>query len=158
MKKTMSMFLLVAVMVAMVLSFSSVAFAESTQGQTFSTEGLGQTSSTTTNGQINKVQVTTDPNVNGGVPTVSLPNVQIDQAQKFVERKGFEVIGLLQKFVQPFAIFIFIICAMMAGVGTFGNSSLVGKGIWGMVIAVLIYAIVLSAPELLDFMNAWLHS
>lgn len=157
MKKTMSMFLLVAVMVAMVLSFSSVAFAQSTQGQTFSTQGLGQTTTTTPTDGIT-VTATNDPNVYNSAPTVSLPNVQIDQAQKFVERKGFEVVGLLQKFVQPFAIFIFIICAMMAGVGTFGNSQLVGKGIWGMVIAVLIYAVVLSAPELLDFMNAWLHN
>lgn len=157
-----ALFMVIAFALVMAFSFTStIAYAGSVQGQTqtFTTQGV--TSSTTgttssTNGAMDKIQITTNPET--GIPDVALPNVQIDQAEKFVERKGFEVVGLLQKFIQPFAIAVFIGSAMISLVGSLGNSTLVGKGIVGMVIAVLMYAIVLSAPELLDFANAWLKS
>lgn len=155
-----ALFMVIAFALVMVFPFTtSIAYAGSTQGQTqtFTTESVtGTTSGTTSNGAIDQIQITT--NSTTGIPDVALPNVQIEQAEKFVERKGFEVVGLLQKFIQPFAIAVFIFSAMLSLVGSLGNSTLVGKGIVGMVIAVLMYAIVLSAPELLDFMNAWLKS
>jgi hypothetical protein len=159
MKSKISLFMIV-VIASIVMSFSSVAFAQTTSGQTqnFSTQGVSSPPTPSDTGKLDQVKITRDPTVHDGMPIVELPNVQIDQAEKWIERKGFEVIGVLQKFVQPFAIGVFIICAMLALVGTFGNSSLVGKGIVGMVFAVLLYAVVLSAPELLDFMNAWLKS
>jgi lipopolysaccharide export LptBFGC system permease protein LptF len=89
----------------------------------------------------------------GGVPKVT-----ITQAEKWAERKGFEVVHLLQKVVQPFAIIIFILSAFMSMFGAFGNSQLVGRGMWGMAIAIIMYAIVLYAPEILDSAMAWLAS
>ncbi|MFF2531595.1 hypothetical protein ACFVS2_22045 [Brevibacillus sp. NPDC058079] len=157
MKRKMNLLVIVAIVFAMLLSFTSVAFAQSPQGQiqSFSTQGIESSSQS---GKLDQIKITSDPKVNNGVPNVQLPNVQIQQAEKWVERKGFEVVGLLQKFVQPFAIAIFIICAMLSLVGSFGNSNLVGKGIVGMIISVLMYAIVLSAPEFIDYINAWLKS
>lgn len=84
--------------------------------------------------------------------------VTIDQAEKWAERKGFELVHLLQKVVQPFAIIIFIVCAFMSLAGAFGNSQLVGRGIFGMFIAVLMYAVVLYAPEIMDSVLGWLTS
>ncbi|WPS85500.1 hypothetical protein SMD22_00120 (plasmid) [Brevibacillus halotolerans] len=160
MKRKMNLFVIVLIVFAMLLSFTSVTFAQSPQGQTqnFSTQGIDSSSKSSQSGKLDQIKVTSDPSVNNGVPNVQLPNVKIQQAEKWVERKGFDVVGLLQKFVQPFAIAVFIICAMLSLVGSFGNSSLVGKGIVGMIIAVIMYAIVLSAPDLLDFMNAWIKS
>lgn len=82
--------------------------------------------------------------------------VTIDQAEKWAERKGFEVVHLLQKVVQPFAIIIFILSAFMSLAGSFGNSQLVGRGIFGMFIAVIMYAVVLYAPEIMDSVLGWL--
>lgn len=90
--------------------------------------------------------------------TASLPSVTIDDAESWIERKGFELIGLLQKFVQPFAIIIFILSAFVSLAGAFGNSQLIGRGILGMFIAVIMYAVVLYAPEILDGILGWLES
>lgn len=84
--------------------------------------------------------------------------VTIQEAEKWAERKGFELVHLLQKVVQPFAIIIFIISAFMAMAGGFGNSQLVGRGLWGMTIAVIMYAVVLYAPEIMDSVLGWLTS
>jgi lipopolysaccharide export LptBFGC system permease protein LptF len=83
-------------------------------------------------------------------------DVTIQEAEKWAERKGFELVHLLQKVVQPFAIIIFIISAFMAMAGGFGNSQLVGRGLWGMTIAVIMYAVVLYAPEIMDSVLGWL--
>ncbi|PLS19669.1 hypothetical protein CVD28_04435 [Bacillus sp. M6-12] len=84
--------------------------------------------------------------------------VTIGEAEKWAERKGFEVVHLLQKVVQPFAIIIFILSAFMSLAGSFGNSQLVGRGIFGMFIAVIMYAVVLYAPEIMDSVLGWLTS
>lgn len=84
--------------------------------------------------------------------------VTIEEAEKWAERKGFEVVHLLQKVVQPFAIIIFILSAFVSLAGAFGNSQLVGRGIFGMFIAVLMYAVVLYAPEILDSILGWLST
>lgn len=84
--------------------------------------------------------------------------VTIQETEKWAERKGFELVHLLQKVVQPFAIIIFIISAFVAMAGGFGNSQLVGRGLWGMTIAVIMYAVVLYAPEIMDSVLGWLTS
>ncbi|WPQ59610.1 hypothetical protein [Paenibacillus polymyxa] len=160
MNRKTSLLMFVVMSVVMMMSFTSIAFAQTTQGQTqnFSTQGVSAPTTPSDNGKLDQINVTTDPKVHDGMPIVRLPNVQIDQAEKWVERKGYDVVGVLQTFVQPFAIAIFIVGAILTAVGSLGNSNLIGKGIIAMVIAIVMYAIVLSAPELMDFMNAWLKS
>jgi hypothetical protein len=87
-----------------------------------------------------------------------LPKTTIEDAENWVDRKGFELIHLLQKFAQPFAIIIFILSAFTSLVGAFGNSHLVGRGFFGMFIAVIMYAVALYAPELMDAAVGWLTS
>ena len=160
MRKIFSLF----VIVAMLFSFVSIAFAETPEQNSgvYSTKGLTdtETSAESNNqnqnrlsGKVEDLQITPDNFSTGG-----LPNVQIEQAKKWVEKKGYQLVDLLQTLVQPFAIVIFIFCGLLALLGAFGSSSLVFKGIVGMTIAVIVYAIVLAAPELLDFGVAWLHS
>ena len=86
------------------------------------------------------------------------PEVTIDDASAWVDRKGFELIGFLQKFAQPFAIVMFIFCAFLTLLGAFGNGHLVGKGILGMSITLIVYALILYAPEIHDIFLGWLRS
>lgn len=131
-----------------------VSLPMSAGAASYENKGLGPNSADPMTG----VTVTSDASVNGGVPTVDVPNVQIEQAKTFVERKGFDVVELLQVFAQPFAIILFIFGAFVALMGAFGKSSSMMKGVLVMAIAVVIYAVTLSAPELIDFGNAWLKS
>lgn len=87
-----------------------------------------------------------------------IPNVTMDEVSDWVDRKGFEIVGLLQRFVQPFAIIIFIGCAILALIGAFGNGKLVSSGILGMVIALVLYSVVVFAPELMDTFLNWVRS
>lgn len=95
---------------------------------------------------------------NDEIPTVEMPNVTIDVAQNFVERKGFDIIALLQTFAQPFSIALFIFGAFLALIGAFGKTGAVLKGLLVMGIAVIVYATVMYAPQLLDLGNGWLKS
>lgn len=85
----------------------------------------------------------------------SIPDVSVDEASSWVERKGFEVVGFLQKFIQPFAIIIFIGCAILTLLGAFGNGRLVSRGLLGMLIALVMYVVVLYSPEIMDIFLGW---
>lgn len=160
MKKMFSFFVIIAIL----FSYASVVFAE-TPGQNsgvYSTQGLTNTTTPAESnsqvqnrlsGKVEDLEITPENMSTGGIP-----NVQIEQAKKWVEKKGYQIVDLLQTFVQPFAIVIFILCALLSLLGAFGSSSMVFKGIVGMMIAVIMYAVVLAAPELLDLAIAWLHS
>jgi lipopolysaccharide export LptBFGC system permease protein LptF len=112
----------------------------------------------TTNSAITSKSASTadETDSSGIIIDGQVEKVTIDQAEKWAERKGFEVVHLLQKVVQPFAIIIFILSAFMSLAGSFGNSQLVGRGIFGMFIAVIMYAVVLYAPEIMDSVLGWL--
>lgn len=146
MKKIFS--LILAILISS-MSFGVVAFAEttsSTNENVYTTETV--TNSTSLSGSDNN-----SINVDGGVPVVT-----IDDATSWVERKGFEIVKFLQTVVQPFAIIIFIGCAFLALIGAFGNSSLIGRGVSGMLIAVIMYAVVLFSPEILGSIINWLQT
>ena len=97
------------------------------------------------------------PNSNSSTDA-GLPVVTIDDASNWMERKGFEVIGFLQKFIQPFAIIVFIFSGIMVLLGSFGNSKSVSQGLWGMFIALIMYVTVLYAPEIMDVFLGWVQS
>ena len=144
-------------MIAIAFSISSVSFAEEqNQVEVYSTQGVPQNSdlnaSAPKRGSVESLEINEDNYGSGG-----LPSVQMSEFEMWVEKKMFEIVELLQTFAQPFAIVIFIGSALMSLVGAFGNSSLVGKGLIGMILAIIMYAVVLSAPELLDRANTWLY-
>lgn len=88
----------------------------------------------------------------------TLPDVSIDDLVEWSNRKGFEIIKFLQTFIQPFAIIIFMISAIMVLVGSIGNSQISGKGFMGLLMSVLVYAGVLYSPSILSTLVAWLGS
>ena len=87
-----------------------------------------------------------------------LPKATTDDIVDWADRKGFEIVGLLQKIAQPFAIIVFIGSAFMSLFGILGNGHLVSKGVTGMIIAVIIYAVVLYAPKIMDIFLAWVKN
>ena len=87
-----------------------------------------------------------------------LPEVTVDDAANWIERKGFEIIHLMQKFMQPFAIAVFIASAIMALAGVFGRGQMTSKGLVGMFLALVIYAVGLYAPEIVDVFLSWVSS
>ena len=144
MKRTM--FLLLAII--MIFSLGVTSFA---QGVT-TTETTQTTTASTKDEMIDKYGPSQED------LDALTANVSMEDASAWAERKGFEVIGFLQKFVQPFAIIMFILFAFLVLVGAFGNGQLVSKGIWGMAIALIMYAVVLYAPEIMDMFLAWVRS
>jgi hypothetical protein len=90
--------------------------------------------------------------------TATLPNVSIQQATTYGKNKANDVIILLQNIGQPFAIVVFIIGAFITLFGSFGTSHLIGRGLWVMIVAIIIYAVIVSAPFIVNFTNGWLQS
>lgn len=103
--------------------------------------------------ETNSIFVDNGTEIDDGIPEVST-----DEIAEWADRKGFEIVGLLQRFVQPFSIVIFIGCAILALMGAFGNGRLVSTGLLGMVISLVIYAVVLYAPEIMDGFLSWVKS
>ena len=73
----------------------------------------------------------------------------------FIERKGGDIIGLLQRGAKYFAIISFILCGGLMLFGSFGNSKLVSTGLLGICITLAVYATILHAPELMDKFVMW---
>lgn len=87
-----------------------------------------------------------------------VPEVGVDEVTDWADRKGSQIVTMLQRFAQPFSIIVFIGCAVLALIGAFGNSQLISRGIFGMAIAGIIYAIILYAPELIDLLLGFLRA
>ena len=88
----------------------------------------------------------------------ALPVTTTDDILNWATTKGNEIIYMLQIFCQPFAILIFIIAAFMTLIGCIGKGDMVGKGVWGMVMSVVVYAAVLYAPVILQTFVGWVAS
>jgi hypothetical protein len=110
-----------------------------------------------TNGTITDSGIVTKPGAMG-IDEIYLPETSMDEILNWATTKGNEVIYLLQIFCQPFAIIIFIIAAFMTLIGCIGKSDMVGKGVWGMVLSVVVYAAVLYAPVILQAFVGWVAS
>ena len=84
-----------------------------------------------------------------------MPVVTTNDIVDWAVRKGNEIIYLLQIICQPFAIIIFIIAAFKALIGVVGKSDLIGKGLFGMVIACVGYAGAVYPPIILQTFVGW---
>jgi hypothetical protein len=87
-----------------------------------------------------------------------MPVVSTNDILKWATTKGNEIIYFLQIIVQPFTIIIFIIAAFITLIGSIGRGDMVGKGLWGMICSVLVYAAVLYAPVILQTFVGWIAS
>ena len=101
--------------------------------------------------------VTKDQAVNNAIDDAA-PAVTIGEAEDWSERKGFEVVGLLQKIAEPFTIIIFIFGGFMFIVGTLGKSSMAAKGLITMAFAGIGYACIIYAPDLISSFLYWIKN
>lgn len=138
--------MLLLTLVSLILVFCSAPLAMATG--TYSTES-------SVSGQIGEGK-----NINTLSNSVNsqVPNVQVQEVESWIDRKGGDVIRVLQKFAQPFSVIIFISGAIMSLFGIFGNGKMFWKGVIGMGIAVVMYTVILYSPEILDFLQVWLST
>lgn len=150
MKKILTAFLTLIIL----LSLNICAFAQSSTENTpnFNTQESTTVQETKTSSKDNMYGPSSD------YLNDLTPDVSIGDAEDYVDKKGFELIGLFQKIAQIFVIISFIFCGFMALAGAFGNGQLVGKGLWGMALTAVIFAVITYAPELLDSFVAWTAS
>lgn len=89
--------------------------------------------------------------------SAEIPKVTSNDINKWSQKKGFEIVEILQRFAQPFCIIMFIIGGIVAITGSVFNKRLVPKGIGCMAICGLLYAIILFAPDILDNFVRWVR-
>lgn len=87
-----------------------------------------------------------------------LPSVSSDQIAAYGERKGGEVIGILQTWGQPILIGAFILGALMTVFGFFSKSGTTRAGLGAMFFAALAYCVIMYAPEIMDAILGWARS
>lgn len=85
-----------------------------------------------------------------------VPSVSIEQATEVVESKMNDVVYLLQRIGKPLAQIAVIVSMIVALFGVFGDSSLLSRGLVGIVIAGLVLFLISYAPEILDFVSSWM--
>lgn len=86
-----------------------------------------------------------------------IPNASIDDLQSKAETKMFSIVTLLQTIGKPFFIICFIISTVFTIVGLFGRAG-VWKGVIGMFISGILYACVMYAPEIVQWIQIWAAS
>lgn len=133
--------------VVMIVPFSFVHAEETVR---FSNEGL--------NGALSNQPGRMTEQDRNVISSGGVPNVTIDQATTWAEKKGFDVVHFLQKTARPFAIIFFIVCGIMAVFGVFGNGSMLSRGLVGAGIVAGVYAGILYAEPLLSWFVGWLSS
>lgn len=90
------------------------------------------------------------------MPTVEY--VTVDDAVNWIDRKGAEIIKACQQIAKPICMIMFIGSLAMAGFGIFGNSHLIGRGIFGCILIALIYGAITIAPFLLEALRGMAYS
>lgn len=88
---------------------------------------------------------------------VGMPNPSIEDLQSKAESKMFSIVTLLQTIGKPFFIVCFIISTVFTIIGLFGRAG-VWKGVIGMFISGLLYACVMYAPEIVQWIQIWAAS
>lgn len=151
MKKLIGFFLILAI----IASFGVVSLAQSSGGESFNTQNVNAQGYVDNNLEMSTEQHKMTSTEAGVISNGGLPSVKVDEASSWIERKGMDVVEMLQVFIQPFAIIMFIFGALMTLIGAIGNGKMVAKGLIAMMIASVMYAVVLFAPQLMDFFLAW---
>jgi len=137
-------FLLMSLLI--VLQFSSISFADNAN--------IGNPYKNIANGTSNS-NYTQYPKGNNEYVGDFIPKVTIDDFNKWTERKGAELIGFLQRLAYPIVLVMFIIFAFKSLAGIFGNGAVASKGIFGMVMSLVVYALIQYSPLILYLFTDW---
>lgn len=95
-----------------------------------------------------------DTNLSDSSNPAGIPNASIDELTDRAERKMFSVVTLLQKIGKPFFIVCFLISTVFLIVGLLGRAG-AWKGLLGMLASGLLYACVMYAPEIVEWIQLW---
>lgn len=87
-----------------------------------------------------------------------IESVQAKDVNKWTKKKGNDVISVFTYFGRYLAIGIFIIAAFMMAGGALTKSDWFKRGVFAMAIAIVMWAAVAFAPDLVDFFTGWLAS
>ena len=112
---------------------------------------------------IQEQEENTVPSNNTSTPTLDtenpggLPQASIEEVETKIESKMFSIVGLLQKIGKPFFIICFIISTIVMFIGLFARTG-VWKGFIGMILSGILYACVMYAPEIVEWIQVWFAS
>ena len=112
---------------------------------------VNTTNTTTTGPELGATDLNNTQNP-AGLPTASIEDLQ-DKA----ESKMFSIVSLLQTIGKPFFIVCFIISTVFTIIGLFGRAG-VWKGVIGMFLSGILYACVMYAPEIVQWIQIWAAS
>ena len=84
-----------------------------------------------------------------------LPSVSSDQIAAYGERKGGELIEILQVWFQPFLVILFIVGAVMVVLGLIFRGPLTKSGFAVLLFSSISYAVIMFAPEIMDAFLSW---
>lgn len=79
--------------------------------------------------------------------------VSIDDATDYIEKKGYQLIGAIQKVAKPITLVVMVGCGLMAvisGLGGGANKGGSGSWMWAAVVSALCYTAVVFSPVILD--------
>lgn len=125
---------LIIFIVTLVMMISIGSFAFATEAET--------------NTEVPNIFTTTETEGEGY--DTGIPEVDVDDVTEWADRKGHQIITMLQRFAQPLTIIIFIGCAIITLIGAFGDSRMISKGIYGMAISLIVYAVILNSQRIMD--------
>jgi hypothetical protein len=99
-------------------------------------------------------------NTESNKPTIGDTTIEgagtLTQAENYVDDKLTDIVNFLQSFVRPFVYITFILSAMSIIIGIIVGSKHKFAGIIGMAFSVIVYIIVVFAPEIVEYLGAWL--
>ena len=95
-----------------------------------------------------------ETNLNDSTNPAGVPSASIEDLTDRAERKMFSVVTLLQKIGKPFFIVCFLISTVFLIVGLLGRAG-AWKGLLGMLASGLLYACVMYAPEIVEWIQLW---
>lgn len=90
----------------------------------------------------------------GVTPTTVTTEIMVE----WILRKGNELISIMQVVARPFAIIIFIFSAGLALIGAITKGDMMIRGLMGMGLSSVIYALVLCAPAIINILPNFFSS
>lgn len=137
------------------------AFAAGTVGggeAVFGTENHQYNNGGTGGGGTNSDKYGYIPSASEALGLDQVPEVDTDDVQKWVDRKGGELISIGIRVVQVVSVIGFILCIVLIVIGAVGNSRTLVGGVVGLVISCVCFTVATMAPQIVGAVNGWLIS
>lgn len=155
-----TLFLLAVLMMTMCIG---AAFAsEPGSGVAGEPSGSGTTATQPNQGTGQTTTPTRDPSNPYNVPdpaeAAGIPNVTTDDLIERIDRKGNDVVNLMQAAGKWICIVVFIVCIILFIIGLIGNKKMALAAFIGMICAGVAYAGILCGREIVTWIASWAAS